>query len=464
MGALKEELDSLRGEELRREEALNYMSDMKNWVCVHVTKYEPKKNEDGELYLETTAMATGYKYPRASNHFVLNDVVANNSGGNWDAADIVVLAPFNDVVRKNGNPQEVAVEDTYFIPDPDKGLVLPENTVIIKPDPNCKNWMEVQGNVITYKTDNYTKEEIEDILSFNEWDKSKYERYQNGDIPEYDVDRLLGYDKKLKKLYEDAKDKKAFMRGIMEEDKFLILKYLLRDEVMKVALKKMGYEYVIAHEDNTTRKVADIAEAANIQGDSGNKGHSNSVEYELEIRGCALVNLSEKLKSKDYAAISEYLTEFERPMSNDVIANITSDTPLPDIQKGFEKVFDDHVERLKNRIECYDEDTCPQIRANLEKRLTQLGTGGIKGYNPRLDTVVHRHSRRMTVELNQALKELRQNPEEFAALKQCLIEHSKGEKSVEEFWDEHFNHRKSGLESQNGDFLSIFAESKKNKR
>ena len=30
------------------------MSKMRHWLCVHTTRYEPKRNEDGNLYIENT--------------------------------------------------------------------------------------------------------------------------------------------------------------------------------------------------------------------------------------------------------------------------------------------------------------------------------------------------------------------------------------------------------------------------
>jgi len=47
----------------------NYMQDMNNWLCVHATKYMPKRNSDDKLNIQTTAMAEGYTFPRQTVHF-----------------------------------------------------------------------------------------------------------------------------------------------------------------------------------------------------------------------------------------------------------------------------------------------------------------------------------------------------------------------------------------------------------
>lgn len=184
------------------------MSDTDNWVCVHATKYDPKCNSAGERYIETTATATNYRCPRATIHSTLNWVVANHGGGNWDDASIVVLIPYKDLVSKNVDPQQVSTFDTFFIPDPDKGLVLPDGTYIIRPDPNCNELFQIGENSAIYKTDHYTEDEIKDILSLNDRDKEEYEEYIKGDLPEYMIKRMLGNNERLLKAYEKTKNKK----------------------------------------------------------------------------------------------------------------------------------------------------------------------------------------------------------------------------------------------------------------
>ena len=143
----------------RKISKVDYMANPANWVCVHATEYMPKVNKDGEMYIESTMMATNFEVPRTSVHVTLNHVVKSHSGGDWDGKPIVMLAPYNDLVGKNGNPQQIATEDTFFIPNPDTGLVLPPSTYIVQPGENNDKLFAIGKNMATYKTDNFTKDE-----------------------------------------------------------------------------------------------------------------------------------------------------------------------------------------------------------------------------------------------------------------------------------------------------------------
>ncbi|MBQ2886628.1 MAG: hypothetical protein IJE43_23150 [Alphaproteobacteria bacterium] len=423
MSNLKERINSLR-ETISggRESDSTYMSKMRHWLCVHTTRYEPKRNEDGNLYIETTAMATDNELPRASVHVTLNQVVSSHMGGNWDDAPIVVLAPYNDVVSKNGNPQEISTADTWFFPNPDTGLVLPDNTYIVKPSADNSKLYEIGENCATYKTDNYTDDEIEEILSLSEYDKYKYDEYMSGVVPDYNVRYVLGNDEKLIKMYEESEDKRAFMRGIFEEDRFVILNRLLRNAVVKMAMEKMDFRYVISHENETTGVVADVAREAGIRGNSGNKGHSFSFEHELEEAGCALVALSKKMKDKEVWDIFNCLKKDGSDMSKEIISSIINDTPIPNAYFVYENVLSNHIKESKDKLDYFqNEDWQKKEREKINK----LENGGIKAYNPHLDTMLHRQADRMTKEFNDFLNGLKQNPEKYEELKQLLIEDKK---------------------------------------
>ena len=181
-----ERLHSRRSWNGEREEDKQYMSDMNNWLCVHVTRYMPQQNSSGKLAIQTTAMATDYELPRATVHMTINQVVHAHGAGSWNDVPFVVLAPYNDIVKENGNPAEVACEDTFFIPDTDTGLVLPDSTCIVKPDNSTL--FSIGDKVATYKTDNFTEQEIETILSFvSPYDRMLYENYSKGEVKEYEI-------------------------------------------------------------------------------------------------------------------------------------------------------------------------------------------------------------------------------------------------------------------------------------
>ena len=53
-----------------------------------------------------------------------------------------------------------------------------------------------------------------------------------------------------------------------------------------------------------------------------------------------------------------------------------------------------------------------------KQKLEQLGENGIDGHNPFLATVLHRHSDRIMKQYNQALDNIKKNPELYAKLQQ----------------------------------------------
>lgn len=398
-----------------KENAYEIMDNPENWVFVHATNYEPKNNEKGEMYIPPTAMVTGYDWPRASVHGKLNAVVGANSAGSWDKAPFVVLAPFNDVVRLNGNPQEVSVDDTYFIPDPDTGLVLPKNAYLIKPDPNADKLINFGEGVITYKTDNYTDKEIEEILALSEGDKYLYEKYMNGDASDFQINHLLGYDKKLMAAYDKSENKKLFLRGLLEEDRFVILNKLLRDVAVKMGLEKMGYHYVYSHEDRISENVANIARENGIRGCSSDKGHSLSLEHLLENSGCDLLDLVNDLKSKDSDEIFKTLTTSKDKIYKDIALNITEGKPLPDFFTIHQKSVDTYLTLMSIQAS-HDAKHKDEYSACADK----IKKGGIKAFNANLYITLHRQSEKMKAQAEQAIGELKKNPEEFAKLQKRL--------------------------------------------
>ena len=457
---LQEEMENMNSKTYKYNEGVDYMSDANNWLCVHVTKYEPKKNSDGDLSIETTGMATGYKLPRATVHFTLNQIVHSHMGGNWDNTPIVVLVPYKDIVGKNGNPQEIALEDTYFTPNPETGLALPESSYIVKPNPDMTELFEIGSNGATYKTGGYTSKQIEEILQYfcSDDEKKEYENCTKGIVSDYDVPWILNKEKRLIKAYEMAKDKKAFLRGMLEEKKFEILNYCLRNAVVKMAMRKMGYHYVLAHEGEVSKKVAEVAISAGISGNSGDKGHSASVEHKLQQHGCMLNDLVDVLKTKDINIIYEYLTEKETPLSSDIIANILSDKPIPDVYKTYEEVYKDYATRFKKN---YESEKSRGYFTDNDKNfwtigLKKLDKESIKEYNPYLHSTLFLQARRVSVECKNALKELRQDAKAFASLKQLLENHKKKDDNIDDILKELYRVNKDNPLLKDNDFLSMF--------
>ena len=285
MGSAKEFRDAIEYIKIKnRTPEEQYLSDMNNWVAVHATKYLPLVHKDGMQYIPTTAMATNFeKHPRNTVHFTLNHVVTSHGYGNWDATPYVILAPYKTVVELNKNPAQVSAHDTYWSVDPDKGLVLPKGTFIVRPSNDVL--FSIGENVATYKTDNFTDEEIQQIEALmTPYDKGQYEKYKNADFEDYEIEDMLRFAPDIvKKTYASSKDKKAFLRGMYEETKFEFLTKYLRNAVVKMAMDKMGCRQIDFYDaDDNSTVVAEIAENNGLDGAASNKGHSGSIYFAIE--------------------------------------------------------------------------------------------------------------------------------------------------------------------------------------
>lgn len=388
---------------LDMEQKKKYVSNMSNWICVHATNYMPQQNARGNYFIQTTAMATDNDIARASVHVTLNQIVHSHMAGNWDSVPFIILAPYNDVVEMNGNPSMVASEDTYFIPNPDTGLILPKNACIVKP--NNDTLFTVGEHVSTYKTGNYTEQEIKNILSLmpqHASERAEYIKYDRGEIKEHELRSIFFTDKKLEQKYEQATDKNIVVREICEQRKIAILTKCLRDAVAVMTMEKMGYKYVLSHEDSVSRQFAETARDSHIPSNSGRTAHSCSLEKVLEANSKRLSDTLSVLKMGDlddiynaitYEGADSYGGSDPRLVNKFIRKNILGEKTV-----GF---YDMYVELFQ--------------KWNGERK-TYVG---IKDYNPRLNIVMHRNAEKMNVQYAEIIKTLKQNPK-FAELKKRL--------------------------------------------
>ncbi|MBO5833947.1 MAG: hypothetical protein J6R22_03265 [Alphaproteobacteria bacterium] len=381
-----------------------YVSDMSNWLCVHATNYMPQQNATGDYFIQTTAMATNNEIARATIHVTLNQIVYSHMSGNWDSAPFVILAPYNDVVEINGKPSMVASEDTYFIPNPDTGLVLPKNACIIKPDNSTL--FTIGEHVSTYKTDNYTEQEIQTIFSFMppySFEREEYDKYNHDQISKQELTNIFFYDEKLKQRYEQATDKKPILHEICEQRKNAILKKNLRNAVVTMTMEKMGYLYIHSHEDSVSGQFAETAKSTNIPSNSGRQAHSASLEKALEANSKWLSDTLSVLKTGNLDDIYSSVT-FE---GGDMFGGSQPKLVNKYIRASIIK---------DNSPDFYDMYTETFNYWNRDRRKTYAS---IKDYNPRLDEVIRRNNERMTNQYSIVLKTLKQNPK-FDEFKQKL--------------------------------------------
>jgi hypothetical protein len=266
-----------------------YMSSMDNWLLVHATRYMPLKNDKGELYIPTTAMATDFAIPRGTIHFTLNHVVKSHTAGSWEDADIVMLLPFQETKQVNKSlPEEVSINDTYFFPQSEKGLLLPKGTHIVRAVSELPDGQlyDVRGNETVYKTENFTPDEIKLLVGrMGSTTKYLYEKYINADFMDYEIEDIVyRLGDRGKEMYESATDKKIFLKEVYTDAVHNMLKVQSRNLAVQAAAKTMGYKYIHDTGDmsKTSQTVAKTAVERSMVGNISDKGHSNSVYEEIE--------------------------------------------------------------------------------------------------------------------------------------------------------------------------------------
>jgi len=427
-----------------------YMSDMNNWCVVHATKYMPHKNSDGLMFIQSTGMATNFDLPRATVHTTLNHVVKAHGLGSWDDMPIVILSPYKDIVKENGNPAEIAAVDTYWSTNPERGLVLPKSTFVIRPSNDVLFKIDEHG--ATYKRDNYTEEEVEAILKMlNDSDRATYEKYKNGDLKDYEVEEEFRFDERVKKMYDSAKDKKAFLRGLFEESRFDILSHFLRDAVIHMAMEKMHFHELVATSDGSEPVVAiyEAATAAGIKGATSNKGHSYSLYCQMDnLSECVYMYLKgESLTKKDggimnAATMGSLVDSISTPSGlpqifvSEIKLSIMNNTPI-DFMKLYETQFMEFVSaervnaqfdlenatrRLEKEIPSWrfpdearknteiEEAKKWQKRATDElKRLSKINT--MADFDKNLSDSFRKHATRLSAEYNAWREKLTKKPD-----------------------------------------------------
>lgn len=322
-----------------------YMADKKNWLLVHCTHYMPRINKNGELFIQNTAAATGGEIPRATVHFTLNHTVVANNGGSWTDKGIVILAPYDSLVEKNNKPAGFKIDDTFFSVGADAGLILPENSRIVKPV-NDGPLYQIGEKVSTYKTDNFTDDEIELIKSWMPYRTLQdYDRYDKGDVDNAELQMVLQLmPAEIVKSYEIAKDKKAFIKGFYEEQKYEILNSVLRDNVVAETAKKMGYRTIARNESNlwdVDRKMQSVALRDGLYIGS----HAGSFYSDAEDYGLHLVDQLDKLsnaeKNDDFINILYKNTFISRLI-------LTNETDYKNVvYSQYEKKFTEYLNNYK---------------------------------------------------------------------------------------------------------------------
>lgn len=133
-----------------------------DFSLVHTLRYEPKRDKDGNVVLQTRFDADGFSRP--SLHTTVNHMVEGHLMANWDDTQFVVVMPMTDLVEKNGAPANLNAIDTWWLRDPGEKLVAPK-AIILKPSSNESVELSAEvGDDIFYKTSNFTPEDATTIV------------------------------------------------------------------------------------------------------------------------------------------------------------------------------------------------------------------------------------------------------------------------------------------------------------
>ncbi|MBO5833435.1 MAG: hypothetical protein J6R22_00550 [Alphaproteobacteria bacterium] len=157
----QKELQRQKNYTKRRENHKSNTENLQTICLVHATSFYPQKNSDGRYVIETTAHATNYLLPRPTVHFTCNHIVESHTEGNWAHSPYIILAPLCDVIKENGNPEVFGAVDTFFLPDQDKGLLLPDSVMIVEPSdrlPADKLHIITKNNHVYYRNCDFTDE------------------------------------------------------------------------------------------------------------------------------------------------------------------------------------------------------------------------------------------------------------------------------------------------------------------
>ncbi len=377
-----------------------YMSDINHYVSVHVTQYMPRKNEKGEYYIPSTAMATDYQYARNTVHTTLNHAVQPVfGGGDWENMPYVILAPFKDMIATNGKPAMTCLVDTYFSVSPDRGLVLPPSTHIIRPayDLPDGKLFEIRGNETVYKQIDYTDAEIELLKShLSPRQIKQYDNYLNGCVTDtwtneaHIAAELEKLGESGRKLYDAAKDKTAFLRGLFENSRDAVLGQLVRDIATRATMEQMGYRYIdhTYEYDTPSEAVEKTALSHGMDATTTNKAHSNSLystmeDYVYEINS-ALEFFANKNTSFDamltrlsdttlqsYLQIRNALLSTDKPKFYAVFQHVLNNlsTRLPEF-KPYKTIadFDANLDKTIQRYCAQREQEFQKLRTELKQR------------------------------------------------------------------------------------------------
>ena len=109
-------------------------------ALVHSTKHKVERDSKGNVILSPTS-AHEQRSIRSSIHFTPNGQVTSHGYGAWSNKNRLIVANFQNMIDRNGNPAVMSGADTYFTRSPGETLVL-EGALVVEPVDKLPNGQE----------------------------------------------------------------------------------------------------------------------------------------------------------------------------------------------------------------------------------------------------------------------------------------------------------------------------------
>lgn len=122
-------------------------------AIVQARKFMPEILPDGSVAITTRVDHTGF--PMNTAHFTFNHKVAPHKDGSWEDSPITIIAPFNDMVDKNGAPANLSPIDTFWTNGLDTKCIIPKATLVLPGDSSAPLY-SLGLRQTTYKDNNYS--------------------------------------------------------------------------------------------------------------------------------------------------------------------------------------------------------------------------------------------------------------------------------------------------------------------
>jgi len=148
-------------------------------AVVHATNYMPIENPDGSVEITPHHLIDNGVIPRNTTHFALNHRVSGHMLGNWDAAPYAIIAPYEEMVSKNGIPAGFLATDTYWASGLDQRLVIPQATMVMPGEPSNGQLFDVSLAKTVYKHKGFTQEDEQNIIDHVSKDERTLKQLQD---------------------------------------------------------------------------------------------------------------------------------------------------------------------------------------------------------------------------------------------------------------------------------------------